>query len=283
MFGCRALTAPRTVLVLLAAAFLVAAGAARAEEVVTVGGAGTAMGTMQLLKNAFEKKHPGIRVKVLPSLGSSGAVKAVSRRALDIGVISRPLQPKERDPKLLKMDFARTPFVFIANPKVPLDDVDPLVLQRIYSGGIAKWSTGERVRLVLRPAADADTKAVKAISPGIDAAVDEMLRRDGMLVALTNQECLDLVEKTPGSLGFTSLAQVISERRRLKLLSYNGVRPSLATLSKGAYPLSQTLSIITMTPVSPALKSFIDFVASPEGERILEQAGSSALRGTSPI
>ena len=269
----------RMALFAFVAAFFFSVCPAAADEVLLVGGTGTGIGTMRLLKVAFERRHPDITIRMLPSLGSSGAIRALAKGALDIGVISRTFTSEELRLGLQKLDFARTPFVFVANKAVPESNLSGSRVEEILSGRIATWPSGDRIRLILRPAADSDTKAVRETSPGIRAAIDNLLGRKGMLVALTNQECLELVEKTPGSLGFTSLAQVVSEERNIKILSFNGVRPSLSTLDKGAYPLSQTLSIITRGPASTARKSFIDFVASPEGERIIQQAGSIPLKG----
>lgn len=56
-----------------------------AGEEIKIGGAGSALGSMKMLGAAFEKKHPGVKVVVLPSLGSIGGIKAVSKGALDNG------------------------------------------------------------------------------------------------------------------------------------------------------------------------------------------------------
>src|ERR1035437_455082 len=68
---------------------------AQAAEVVKIGGAGAGLGTMKLLGEAFEKKHPDIKIQVFPSLGSAGAIAALSKGALDIVTSVRPLSPEE--------------------------------------------------------------------------------------------------------------------------------------------------------------------------------------------
>jgi phosphate transport system substrate-binding protein len=108
----------------------------------------------------------------------------------------------------------------------------------------------------------------------MSAAMDAALSREGMLMALTNQEALDIIEKTPGSIGFSSLAQIKTENRSLKMLSYNGVRPNTKSHANGTYPLSLKFSLITKPERSPAVRHFIDFVRSHQGSMILEKSGN---------
>jgi len=258
---------------LAVAAFLTNQPAAVA-EVIRIGGTGSALGTISLLTTAFEKRHPGIKITILPSIGSSGAIKAVSLGALDIGLVSRELKPAELELGLLIASYARTPFVFVAGKNVPVSGLRHEELVKIFKGEIWKWPDGGRVRLVLRPAADADTIIVRDISSEMSVAMAGALSREGMLMALTNQEALDLMEKTPGSVGFSSLSQIKSENRSLKMLSYNGVSPSAKSLENGTYPLSLKLSLITKPERSPSVRRFIDFVRSPEGRIILTKTGN---------
>lgn len=264
----------RIALVFLTVAGLLANLSSADAEVIRIGGTGSALGTVRLLSSAFSKKHPDSKVVVLPSIGSSGAIKAVSQGALDIGLISRELKPEELSLGLRVSSFARTPFVFAAGRSVPVSGLTHDDLQKILKGEVLKWPNGERIRFVLRPAADADTIIARSISSQISNALDIALAREGMLMALTNQEALDLMEQTPGSLGFSSLSQIMAENRSLKMLSYNGVSPATKNLAAGTYPLSLKISYITQPEVSPSVRHFIDFVLTKEGQMILKQTGN---------
>ncbi len=243
-------------------------------EVIRIGGTGSGLGMIRLLSDAFVKKHPGTYVKVLSSIGSSGAIKAVSQGTLDIGFISRGLKSEELRLGLRVVECATTPFVLVAGNKVDVGGLSHKELVRIIRGEKRTWPNGERIRVVLRPAADADTIIARGISPEMNAAMDAALTREGMIMALTNQEAVEIMEKTPGSLGFCTLAQIISENRSLRILSYEGVKPSLTSLSNGTYPLALKFSFATRQDLSAAGKSFIEFACSREGRKILEKSGS---------
>lgn len=247
-------------------------------EVIRIGGTGSGLGMIRILSDAFEKKHPGMTVKVLPSIGSSGAIKAVSQGALDIGLISRPLRPEELKLGLRVVDYATTPFVLVVGKNVNIAGLNHKELVKIYRGEARTWPNGERVRVVLRPVADADTIVARGMSPEMSSAMDAALSREGMIMALTNQEALDILEKTPGSIGFATLAQIKAEHRSLKILSFNGVNPSAKKLTNGAYPLSLKLSFATKPESTAASRRFIDFVRSREGRMILEKSGNTLTR-----
>jgi len=220
-------------------------------------------------------------MKLMPNVGSGGAIKAVAEGALDIGLNGRPLNAEELKLGLLVTDYARTPFVFAVNRTVKTKNITSAELVRIYTGEMPAWPEGGQVRVVLRPASDADTLLARTISPVMNAAVDAALAREGMLMAPTNQECHDMLEHMPGSIGFSSLTQILTEKHPLKALRYNGVEPSVSNIANGRYPLVKSLSLVTTPDLSPATRRFIEFVRSAEGRRILERTGNLPAPGAS--
>ncbi|MGB8932948.1 MAG: substrate-binding domain-containing protein [Anaeromyxobacteraceae bacterium] len=256
---------------------LVLPTAGRAAEVLRVSGTGTALGTLRQLSAAFARANPGRELKVLASVGSAGAVQAVARGALDMGVSARPLRRDEFSLGLVAIPYARTPLLFAVGPRVGATSITASELAKIYRGDLARWPNGERVRVVLRPRDEADTQFLIGISPELAAAVEAALNRPGMLVAATNQESNAMLLSTPGSIGTTSLAQVITEGLSITPLSWNGVAPALKNLASGAYPLERTLYLVIRAPAAPPVRSFVSFLATAEAQRILERAGNIPL------
>jgi phosphate transport system substrate-binding protein len=264
----------RRVSVALMAAVVCQPSLAFAGEVLKIGGTGGAVGTVKRLAAAYGRSHPDVKFEVLPSLGSGGAVKAISRGALDIGLISRPLRESERFPGLEVREFAVTPFVFATSTACPMTDITTGELVEVYGGETQRWPCGRRVRLVLRPAGDSDTAVLRGISPALSEAVDSALARPGMFVAMTDQEAADALDGSPERFGATTLALIVSEDRQVRILALNGVTPSLQGLADGSYPLSKTFSFVTSGRPSRQGAAFIDFVFSPEGRKIVKESGS---------
>lgn len=240
-------------------------------------GTGTALGAMRHLAAAFERASGGDRLVLLPSIGSSGAVKAVANGALDLGFVGRALEPGEKALGLVALPYARTPLVFVTGPRSGVSRITSAEVARIYRGELATWPSGERVRLILRPRMDADTLLLRRISAEMAAAVDAALGREGMLMAATNQECNEMAAKTPGAFAPSSLTQISTEGLRLTPLTLNGVAPTPANVASGAYPLAKELLVVVRASPGPAIRRFLAFLASPGGRKILEETGNLPL------
>lgn len=254
------------------------AGARPAEEPpLRVTGTGSAIGVLQRLARAFEEAHPGRKVQLLPSIGSAGAIRAVASGALDLGLAGRALSPDEHTMPVRLLEFARTPFLFAVAPGVAATDLTTAEAARIYRGQQTAWPQGDRLRLVLRPSSDADTAYLRSLSPEMAAAVDVAQERPGMLVASTNQECDDLISRTPGGVGPSTLAQLTTEPRGLRALRWEGVEPTLAAVAAGRYPLVKSLFLVLPRSPSPAVRQLLAFLASPRGRQVLEESGCLPL------
>lgn len=253
-----------------------AVGASQADPVATrirIGGSGGPLGTMPLLAEAFKKSHPLATVVIVPSLGSGGGIKALRAGAIDLALTSRPLKDAERGPDISATEYARTPFVFAAGVGTNALAITTPELISIYTGARKTWPDGRPLRLVLRPDTESDTDIIKSLSPEMNLAVKTAQGREGMLVALTDKTAADSLETTPGALGTTTLAQIISEKRALQALTLNGATPSLQALAEGKYPYYKTFFMVSGPETNPLARQFFVFVRSAAGREILEKNG----------
>lgn len=255
--------------------FLGAAIGARvghAEEI-KIGGTGGALATMQLLADAYTGKHPDARFRVLPSLGSGGGIKAVLGSSIQLAVSARALKDNEIAQGARQVEIGRTPFVFVTSVANPVAGLSLPELVDIYAGKTEQWPDGKRIRLVLRPVGDSDSDMVKAISPAMREAKIAAEQRKGMPFAVTDQDAADILEKIPGALGPSTLAQMLTENRRLKALRIDGIEPSAKSLDSARYPWYKTMYLVTSAQATPEVNKFVAFVQSEAGRRVLSQNG----------
>jgi len=270
-------TSRRARMVITFAALLAAGTAMSATSVsgadLRIGGTGGALETMRLLGDEFTKVHPDTKVTVLPSLGSGGGIKAVLTGSIQVGVSARPLEDKERALGASEMEYGRTPVVFVvpASSKVSSINVEELVA--IYAGKRDKWPDGTKIRIVLRPKGDSDSELVKNISPAVAAAKTAAEARPGMLFAVTDQDNADNLQRTPGSFGTMTLAQIITEKHTMRPLSFNGVKASPKALADGSYPLHKRLFLVLRANPTPEAQRFVAFAQSKPGQAILARTG----------
>ena len=246
---------------------------AQAATRIRIGGSGSALGTLRLLADAFEKTHPQASFVIVPSLGSGGGIRALQAGAIDLAVISRPLKDSERGPDVLATEYARTPLVFAVAVTTNVSAVTTPELVSIYAGERKTWADGQPLRLVLRPDTESDTDILKSVSPGMSQAVTAAHARHGMITALTDKANAESLETIPGAVGTTTLAQIFSEKRGLRPLALDGVSPSPATLANGKYLYYKTLFTVSGPRTPPSAHQFAAFVRSPAGRDILEKNG----------
>lgn len=263
------------VLVLMLAGSLIFAGtlwAGGKAEIIKIGGTGCALGGIKAVAQAFEKKHPEIKIKVLPSLGSGGSIKAVLSGAVDLALSARQLTDAERREGAYIVEYAKTPFAFVTAEST---EAVPLSLQQaaaIYRGDKQRWPDGTPIRVVLRPETDSDMLFLKGMSPDMEKAVLHALQQEGMIMASTDQDNATLIGSIKGAFGACTLAQIQSEKRRLRPLALDGATPSVANLANGTYPYSKTLFAVTWHS-SLATYRFLRYLQSPEGRAILTRTG----------
>jgi len=246
-------------------------------ETLRISGTGGAIGGMRLLAEAFRKAEPGVDVIILPSIGSSGGIRAAIAGKLDIGISARQTSPEEMAQGARQTAYARTAFVFAVHPDVKRSGTTLAEVLEIYAGRKTTWDDGTALRLILRPTFDTDTIALRDMSPGMAYAVEQAQKREGLFVATTDQNSADAIERTNGSFGTTTLSLVVSEKRRIRMLSLSGVKPTTESVRDGTYPCTKTFYLVTRPTPSPIAGKFIRFVRSPEGKAILSRVGHVPL------
>jgi phosphate transport system substrate-binding protein len=248
--------------------------AASAETIIRIGGSGTGTGAMKKLASVFEKNNPGITIKVMPSLGSSGGIKALLAGALDIALSARPLKDDEKAAGAKVVFNSSTPFVLMANKSVTQKNLTTRELESILSGRQSSWSDGKPIRLVLRPEGDTDTKLIQAISPEINQAMKTALARSEKHIALTDQDADRDIDSTTGALGFSTVAQIVNEKLSARALTFNGVAPSIKNLKNRTYPLvKEQMVVLNQSKTTPEIQKFISFLKTPAAAKLLETGG----------
>ena len=242
-------------------------------QTLKIGGNGSGMPAMQLLGAEFARRTPGVTVVVVPNLGSSGGLKALRDGVIDLAISARPLKPEETAQGLVATEYGRTPFVFATNSSVTQGFGSLPQLIDAYAGKLTTWPDGKPIRLILRPKNDGDTALQQAISPEMKQAVDAALARPGMIIASTDQDASEMLEKTAGALGVTSMSMIQTEKRSLNLLSINGVAPSTKALGDGSYRYVKTMYRVRIGAGTDAVMRFHAFVASREGRQLLVNSG----------
>lgn len=246
---------------------------ARAAVPVRIGGTGSALGAMHLLTDAFRAASADVEISVLPSLGTSGGLRALQAGVIDLAVAARGLTESERAAGLQEREYARTPLLFATGPDIGLRDLSSDEVARIYAGEMTEWPDGTPVRLIRRPPTEADWEALGGLSPHMPRAIALAMRRQGLVTAASDQDNADAIESVRGSFGLLSLGQMLSERRRLTPFALDGIGPDAALAALERWPLVRRLHIVTGAQASTEARAFMEFLSGPVAGALLAAHG----------
>jgi len=251
---------------------------------ITVKGSDTMVILNQRWAEEFMKRHPGATVQV--SGGGSGiGIAALINGTTDICAASRPMKPKEVE--MFKRRYRREPVKF----EVALDGVSIYVhpenkvkeltieqLRLIYIGKVNDWknvggSPGRIVRYGRENTSGTYEFFKEHVLKGADFTNDyQALPGTAAVVSAVSKDKLGIGY---GGIAYTKGVKVVPLRKDEKSPA---VAPTEANVRKGLYPLSRPLFFYTAKPPSGVVKQFIDFVLSPDGQKLVKQVGYIPIR-----
>jgi phosphate transport system substrate-binding protein len=245
----------------------VARGVPATAETIRVGGTGAGTVAMHALAEAIETGS-GVAVRTLPSLGSAGGMRALNDGRLDLAVIGREMADAEAKAGARIAFVLRTPFVFVTSePVVPRMRAADLVAA--YADPKARWPSGRPVALVLRQRSDGDARLLDTVLDGMAAAVEGARRRPEVLVSTVDDDNADMAERTAGSLATMSYSQVMTEARKVRMVTIDGVAPSLESFSDGRYPHGRSFFLVAPAKPGEAALRVLAFLRSAAGAEAL--------------
>jgi phosphate transport system substrate-binding protein len=244
------------------------------QDILQIAGSGSNIPMTQVLLDAYGEKI-GIQIVIPPSIGSSGAVKALQADDLELGLISRPLKDSEIESGLKQIKYARIGIVFGINPTVPDDNLQITELVDIYKGSKTTWSNGETIIVQIREAGDSSNAILESQIPGFKEVLDEALSQKKWEVLYTDQEANDAIINTDNSLGLTDTAALVIYDQQIIPMKLNGVSPTFENIKNESYPYYKDLYFAYKEPLTDRASDFIDFVLSDEGQTIMNENGGN--------
>jgi len=234
-------------------------------------GGGGALDTVTALTTAFTNVHPGVNWQGFEDVGSDASVKLVVSGEGDLGFISRELRPAEIG-TVLSVPIGRAGTALAVNASNPVRGLSKEQVAQIYRGEIADWNTvggvAGKIRLFIREPGSAVRSAFEsyffgATKPTYAKGLVEVNNADQTIIALGGfKESIGMLSMSAQGFGATSI----------HMLAIDGVPATRATVANGTYKLLRPLYLIYNTDpakVKPAIKAFLAWVQSPQGQAVL--------------
>jgi phosphate transport system substrate-binding protein len=246
---------------------------------VTVKGSDTMVILAQRWAETYMKENPGLAVQVTGG-GSGVGIAALINGGTDICAASRPMkdeekqQIKNRQGKDVKeIPVALDGVAIYVHQSNPIPSITPAQLKAIFTGRITNWHEvgggDKRIVPYSRDNSSGTYAFFKEHVLGNEDFASEVQTLPGT-AAIVNA-----VSKDPASIGYGGIAYASGIRAVSVRRDENGnpVAPSLATVQSGQYALSRNLFFYTVGDPPGDVKAFIDWVLSPEGQKVCEAVG----------
>jgi phosphate transport system substrate-binding protein len=246
---------------------------------VTMKGSDTMVILGQRWAEEYMKKHPETVIQVTGG-GSGTGISALINGTTDICQSSRPMKPQEKE-KLrdrynnpgVEIATARDGLAVYVNAASPLTELTMDQLKGVFTGKITNWkdiggpdakiipysrenSSGTYVFFKEHVLGGADFTPRAQTMPGTAAVVNAVGK-----------------EKFGIGYGGAAYAKAIKIVKVKKDAASPAIAPDKATVLNGTYPLARPLFFYLRAKPTGDLKSFIDWVLSPDGQGIVEKVG----------
>jgi phosphate transport system substrate-binding protein len=240
-------------------------------EKISVSGSTTVLPIAQAVAEAYMRNHSNTDITV--SGGGSGAgITAIGQGTVDIGMSSREVKDTEKTqyPDLVITTVAKDALVMIVNPANGLSSINLTAVRGIYNGTIRNWKDlgGSEAAIVVvgRDSASGTRSYFQEFVMKNENSTSSMLEKN------SNGAVKETVSQTPGAIGYVGLGYTVGDVKALKLdVNDTLVEGSAGTVLNKTYPASRDLFMITKGAPKGLARSYIDFILSPAGQKIVQE------------
>ncbi|MBU2548068.1 MAG: substrate-binding domain-containing protein [Proteobacteria bacterium] len=254
--------------VLIAAMIATPVAFAETVDELLIVGTGSSASLLEAVARTFGAQYQGIVVKIPPSIGSGGGIKAVGEDEYLVARVARNIQKKEERYGLFQMPIAKIPIVFFVNTSATIKELTPEQACGIFSGSIKKWEeigTGKgKIRVIKREDGDSSLMVLHNQFPGFK----EITLTPNSKTTYTDQETVVSCKDQPNSISFGSFPDVMNENR-LRALVIGGMHPT-----NPSYPYVGVLSLVYKEKNNKgALSKFIQFLSTDAAKKAIIESG----------
>ncbi len=256
-------------------------GCGGAKKGIQIKGSDTMVNLGQAWAEAFMKVNPKVSIAVTGGGSGTGIASLMSGTA-DIAEASRNMEKKEIDLALSKkispkeIHVANDGVTLVVNPSNPVSKLTEQQLSDIYTGKIKNWKeVGGVDKKIVALSRERNSGTHVFFVEHVVKMNDKKNPNEfaaSVLMMPSSQAIIDEVATNNAAIGYVGLGYLTKKEKALAIAKDANspyVLPSVATILSGAYPIARSLLFYTNGEPTGKIKEFVDFVLSPEGQKIV--------------
>lgn len=230
--------------------------------------------------NKADSSLPESDITIYVSSGGSGAgVKSVVDKTADFGLLARGVKDEEKSKieGLKEYKVGIDALTISVNPKNPITKVKGSLtteeIKKIFSGEYKTWDQVE---------SSLPKKEIVVVTRDIGGGAHEVFQKNIMGDAEVSKEAIQapsmgaLVAKiieNEYAIGYASFGVAKQNEGKVTPLKVDNVEATDATIIDGSYKIQRPLLIIGRGELTPLQKSFMDYIKSDEGIKVIDEMG----------
>ena len=252
---------------------------ARGAETIILDGSSGMLPLARALAAAYQKQSTDPQVETGKGLGTGARLRALAEGKIQIALASHGIKPDEIQKGNLKIiAVAKGAIVFAVNASVPITNITEPEVCDIYSGRSRNWQAlrgpDHPVAVLTRPPTEVDPEVIRDKV----ACFKELKEVETVKVMARGGDMAKGLAETPHAIGMTSMTVVEQSAGQVKALSLSGTAPTEENVRSGHYFLTRDFLFVIRGEPTPPVKRFLDFVLSPDGDRVIRANGAVPLR-----
>jgi phosphate transport system substrate-binding protein len=249
-----------------------------AQDKIVIGGSGSLTDEMVDLAKAYMAKNGGDHVEVRQeNMSTTGGIEGVKSGRLTIGLLSRGLKDNEKG-KLVSRAVARSMAGVVIHKTIPITTLSEAQICDLFSGKIKSWKelggSEGKITVLTRTGDDNNTATFRK---SMDCFKSLKITGDA-LALVRGSEVLEALDNRPGTIAITNLGSNFRALKNLKALAVNGVAPVIEMVQSEKYKFYHEHSAITLGEPQGLAKRFLEYLNTPEGQKIISARGAFGLR-----
>lgn len=250
-------------------------------KTIQIKGSDTMVNLGQSWAEEFMAKHSDVSIAVTGG-GSGTGIAAILSGTCDIAQSSRDLSAEEKSKAaaaghaIEETQVAYDGIAILVHPSNPVEHLTTDQLADIFSGKVTNWKEvgGKDAQiLVLSRERNSGTHIFfleHIVRRGNAKGPEEF--SSAALMMPSSQAIVQEVETSENGIGYVGLGYVTENLKVIpigKTAQGPFVAPTPQAVQDGSYPIGRALLFLTRGKPEGAIKSFIDFALSPEGQEIV--------------
>lgn len=256
----------RTVInLVLAGGMMLGVGCGRSRENITMAGSTAFQPFAEKLAEQYMSAHPGVAITVQGG-GSSLGIKSTLSGAAQIGMADLVKLPPEAG-SLTSMVAARDGIAVVVNPANPVAALTMDQVRGIFNGTLANWKDvggpDHAIAVISREAGSGTRSSFEQIVGNIKLSANA-------LVQDSNGTIRETVANDANAIGYLSHGLI---NEKIKAVPVDGFMCTEEAIMAGQYKLVRPVFLMTRANASPAVRAFLDYVLSADGQELIHHNG----------